>query len=499
MAIYHFHAEKGKRWGSAAAKHAYISRAGKYEKCGDEVLHQAHGRMPAWGAADPAIFWAAADARERSNGRLYREYEFALPRELSQAQQEALAEDYAEHITGEYSLPWSLAIHAGGGTNPHCHLIVNERMNDGLPRSAETWFSRWKSADPGAGGAKKTDALEKPKKFQWIREQWEVVCNLALAAAGSDARIDHRTLKAQGIDREPTRHVGPAVMAMEKRGIRPERGVDPTVAVGEPEDVRGLLKSEDEENDDERNRARDRAIERGAGAADALARGSKRRAGEVAALDQESKRRARRNKRRADSVRVARKRRAEEERARLVVVRGGAAADPGGGGESDENAVDQSESGAVRDVPARALDADREREGGTAGGGGAGAGGQGSARRGAGRGQRADSDMPGDTPRVEAESGVVRESRRTDGRRELTEAARRANWLKVGGSGMLEPAVLVAVVWGPGYVVPGYTVDRRGCAAVAGTADLAQRDGGAGARAEPGVGERWLDRAVRCA
>ena len=52
----------------------------------------------------------------------------------------------------------------------------------------------------------------------------------------------------------------------------------------------------------------------------------------------------------------------------------------------------------------------------------------------------------------------MRESRRTDGRRELTEAARRANWLKVGGSGMLEPAVLVAVVWGP---VPGYTVDRE--------------------------------------
>ena len=38
------------------------------------------------------------------------------------------------------------------------------------------------------------------------------------------------------------------------------------------------------------------------------------------------------------------------------------------------------------------------------------------------------------------------------------EVARWANWLKVGGSGMLEPAVLVAVVWGP---VPGYTVDRE--------------------------------------
>ena len=35
---------------------------------------------PKWAEDDPQKYWAAADAHERANGRLYREVEFALPR-----------------------------------------------------------------------------------------------------------------------------------------------------------------------------------------------------------------------------------------------------------------------------------------------------------------------------------------------------------------------------------------------------------------------------------
>lgn len=41
-----------------------------------------------------------------------------------------------------------------------------------------------------------------------------------LLLAGHEARIDHRTLEAQGIDRVPTTHLGPSVAAMERKGIR---------------------------------------------------------------------------------------------------------------------------------------------------------------------------------------------------------------------------------------------------------------------------------------
>ena len=49
------------------------------------------------------------------------------------------------------------------------------------------------------------------------RERFAILQNIHLAAAGHSARVDHRTLEAQGIDREPTVHLGPAATAIERR------------------------------------------------------------------------------------------------------------------------------------------------------------------------------------------------------------------------------------------------------------------------------------------
>jgi hypothetical protein len=51
------------------------------------------------------------------------------------------------------------------------------------------------------------------------REQWADHQNRALEAAGHEARVDHRTLEAQGVDRDPTRHMGKEASAMERDGI----------------------------------------------------------------------------------------------------------------------------------------------------------------------------------------------------------------------------------------------------------------------------------------
>ncbi|WP_044322735.1 MobA/MobL family protein, partial [Pseudomonas syringae] len=48
--------------------------------------------------------------------------------------------------------------------------------------------------------------------------------NRALENAGSDARIDSRSLKAQGLDREATMHLGPVASDMERRGKASDRG-----------------------------------------------------------------------------------------------------------------------------------------------------------------------------------------------------------------------------------------------------------------------------------
>ena len=135
MAIYHLTAKTGSRSGgqSARAKADYIQREGKYARDMDEVLHAESGHMPEF-VERPADYWDAADLYERANGRLFKEVEFALPVELTLDQQKALASEFAQHLTGAERLPYTLAIHAGGGENPHCHLMISERINDGIER-----------------------------------------------------------------------------------------------------------------------------------------------------------------------------------------------------------------------------------------------------------------------------------------------------------------------------------------------------------------------------
>ncbi len=57
-----------------------------------------------------------------------------------------------------------------------------------------------------------------------MREIWEQLCNFALAWEGRTERVDRRTLKAQGINREPTIHLDPAAATMERRGVHSMRG-----------------------------------------------------------------------------------------------------------------------------------------------------------------------------------------------------------------------------------------------------------------------------------
>ena len=224
MAIYHLTAKTGSRNGgqSAKAKADYIQREGRYSRDRDEVLHTQSGHLPEW-AERPADYWDAADLYERANGRLFKEVEFALPVELTLDQQKALASEFAQHLTGAERLPYTLAIHAGGGENPHCHLMISERINDGIERPAAQWFKRYNGKTPEKGGAQKTEALKPKAWLEQTREAWADHANRALERAGHDARIDHRTLEAQGIERLPGVHLGPNVVEMEGRGIRTDR------------------------------------------------------------------------------------------------------------------------------------------------------------------------------------------------------------------------------------------------------------------------------------
>lgn len=219
MAIYHLTVKTGSRQGgqSAAAKVDYIEREGKYRRDPSEVLHSESGNLPAFARHDHRAYWQAADLHERANGRLFKEVEFALPVELSLDQQRQLAHDFAQHLTGEHRLPYTLAIHRGDGTNPHCHLIVSERQTDEHQRTAAQHFARYNAKQPERGGAQKSDALKPKEWLAQVRADWAERANAALERAGHAERIDHRSLEAQGVDRMPPRHLGPAAVGYEQR------------------------------------------------------------------------------------------------------------------------------------------------------------------------------------------------------------------------------------------------------------------------------------------
>jgi hypothetical protein len=70
------------------------------------------------------------------------------------------------------------------------------------------------------------DWNEHDRAEDW-RKAWAAYVNAALRLAGKlteDNVLDHRSYERQGLDKEPTIHLGPAAHQMEKRGIRTDRG-----------------------------------------------------------------------------------------------------------------------------------------------------------------------------------------------------------------------------------------------------------------------------------
>ena len=97
-----------------------------------------------------------------------------MPKELSPGQLTALAASFCRDLarTKDGPLPYSFAVHKGHDKeNPHCHLLISERVNDGISRAPGQWFKR-AAKDPSKGGAKKTNELRPREWLLQCRELW---------------------------------------------------------------------------------------------------------------------------------------------------------------------------------------------------------------------------------------------------------------------------------------------------------------------------------------
>lgn len=214
MACFHHSIKSGKK--GTARRHAnYIDRAGTHSDC-DDLIHTGYGNLPDWANDEPLYFWRMADCYERANGAAYREHEIALPNELTIEQLIELSERLVRGLVG--NKPYQYAIHGpegklGGIPNPHIHLMYSDRVSDGIDRTPDRVFARFNPTHPAAGGCRKDSGGRTPIELRRqaiaTRELSAGLQNEALAMHGHTTRVDHRSLRDQGLQRRPEHHLGP--------------------------------------------------------------------------------------------------------------------------------------------------------------------------------------------------------------------------------------------------------------------------------------------------
>ncbi|HXP64260.1 MAG TPA: MobQ family relaxase [Steroidobacteraceae bacterium] len=172
-------------------------------------------------AKNRGTLWNSAEAAEvRKSARVAREYLVALPPELSPQQRTDLARGFSHELVERYRFAVDLAIHAPRdypGSDPrnfHAHLLATTRevTLEGLGAKTTLEWSDARRRENGMGPA--------VGELFHVRERWAMAANAALEQAHVPARIDHRTLAAQGIDREPGPSIPRAAYEMERHGYR---------------------------------------------------------------------------------------------------------------------------------------------------------------------------------------------------------------------------------------------------------------------------------------
>jgi hypothetical protein len=163
---------------------------------------------PDW-ARDRAALWNAAEQAEtRKNSTVAREYEIALPAELSADARRDLVLGLAREISERHGVAVDVAIHApgrqGDQRNHHAHLLTTTRRI-----GAEGLGEKTRELDQKTSG----------EVERW-RGRFAEMQNAALERAQVAERVDHRSHQRRGIEQEATVHMGPGVAAMERRAER---------------------------------------------------------------------------------------------------------------------------------------------------------------------------------------------------------------------------------------------------------------------------------------
>jgi hypothetical protein len=195
-------------------------------------------------ARDRSTLWNAVEhAGRRRNARLAREALVTLPPELTPAQRTNLVRTFSRELADKYQSAVDFAVHeprrGSDERHHHAHILMTARQVTPEGPGPRTTLELSGTDRHARGlGPSKGDLL-------WIRERWAQVTNEALRDAGLTARIDHRSYKDQGIDREPAAVIPQKVFYAEKKYGMSTRAGD-NIRARRRERVEARLKGGDE-------------------------------------------------------------------------------------------------------------------------------------------------------------------------------------------------------------------------------------------------------------
>jgi len=200
-------------------------------------------------AGRSALWNAVEEVEKNKTSQLARELNIALPKELSFEQNLELIREYVRKNFVDEGMCADIAIHDqhDDNENVHAHIMLTTRSlnKDG------TWAAKERKVfaldehgeripliDPATGLQKVDGRNRKQWKREYIqsndwnsranaelwRESWANLCNEFLERHNHSERIDHRSYERQGLEIIPTIHLGAAVSAMERKGIRTAKG-----------------------------------------------------------------------------------------------------------------------------------------------------------------------------------------------------------------------------------------------------------------------------------
>ena len=223
MAIYHFQGQilKRSKGANAVAAAAYRSGERLYDDNSGKYIDytRKHGvvhseiMLP---KEAPVAFqnrqtlWNAVEASEnRKDSQVAREFNAALPNELSLEQNLNLTREFCEGYLTPLGMIVDINFHVaekGKPQNNHVHIqsTMREVSLSGFGKKNTDWNDR--------------------SLFQEWRKGWQQVVNKHLARAGFTVRVDHRSYKEQGKEIVPTKHLGPSAHSLERKGIKTELG-----------------------------------------------------------------------------------------------------------------------------------------------------------------------------------------------------------------------------------------------------------------------------------